>query len=241
MLVVEASPGTTLEIQQDRKMSQNIWELKGAMLERQKRRAQVISRSLKHGNVKKILDIGCAEGYTTSFISKVSDFVVGVELNMESLKVAKNKVKKGIFINASIDYLPFRADCFDTVCVLEVLEHLPAELQHNGLKEADRVLHSNGSIMISVPYKEQVIQTTCIHCKKITPLYGHLHSLDVKKISSLVPSHFKLIELYHLPNVQIVSCAKLLKPLPLIVWFQINRFLGLVRKGYWITLKYQKV
>lgn len=221
-------------------MSQNIWELEGLMLQRQKRRAQVVKRSLKHSNVKMVLDVGCAEGYTTSFISEVCAFVVGVELNIDSLKIAKNRVKQGMFINASIDCLPFRADCFDTVCILEVLEHLPEEVQRNGLKEADRVLLPNGIIMISVPYKEQVIQTTCIHCKKVTPLYGHLHSLDVHKISSLIPSHFKLIELYHLPNVQIVSCANLLKPLPLMAWLQINNLLGLVRKGYWIIVKYQK-
>jgi ubiquinone/menaquinone biosynthesis C-methylase UbiE len=61
----------------------------------------------------KILDVGCADGYTTSLISEGSYFVIGVDLNMESLKVAKNKVKCGVFINASIDHLPFRGDCFD--------------------------------------------------------------------------------------------------------------------------------
>lgn len=221
-------------------MSQNIWELKGLMMQRQKRRAQVVRRSLKLSNVKTVLDVGCAEGYTTSFISNVCTFIVGVELNMTSLRIAKSKVKRGIFINASIDYLPFRADCFDAVCILEVLEHLPNEVQCNGLKEADRVLHSKGIIIISVPYKEQIIQTTCIHCQKITPLYGHLHSLDVYKIRSLIPIDYRLIELYHLANVQIISCANFLKPIPLTIWLQINNLLGLVRKGYWIIVKYQK-
>jgi hypothetical protein len=118
---------------------------------------------------------------------------------------------------------------------------LPVEVQRKGLKEADRVLHPNGSIVISVPYKEQLIQITCIHCKKVTSLYGHLHSLDAEKISSLVPTNFKLMELYHLPNLQMISCANVLKPLPLFVWIQINNLLGVVRKGYWIILKYQKM
>jgi ubiquinone/menaquinone biosynthesis C-methylase UbiE len=241
MATAEIPSETSTNVQYNQKMSQkNIWELQGPMLQRQKRRAQVISSSLKRDKAKRILDIGCAEGYTTSFISEVCDLVIGIELNMESLKVAKSKVKRGMFICASIEYLPFRANSFDTVCILEVLEHLPSEVQLRGLKEADRVLRDNLDLVISVPYKEQVIQTKCVHCNKPTPMYGHLHSLDVEKVSSLVPANFKLIEVYHLPNIQIVSCSNLLKPLPLIIWLRINSLLGLVRKGYWIIVKYQK-
>jgi ubiquinone/menaquinone biosynthesis C-methylase UbiE len=241
MTAAEIPSETSIDVQHNQKMSQkNIWELQGPMLQRQRRRAQVISRSLKRDKVKRILDIGCAEGYTTSFISEVCDLVVGIELNIESLKVAKTKVKKGMFISASIEHLPFRANSFDTVCILEVLEHLPLEVQRKGLKEADRVLRDNRGLVISVPYKEQVVQTKCIHCNKPTPMYGHLHSLDVEKVSSLVPANFKLIEVYHLPNIQIASCSNLLKPIPLIIWLRINSLLGLVRKGYWIIVKYQK-
>jgi len=29
---------------------------------------------------------------------------------------------------------------------------------------------------VTVPYREEIIQTVCIHCAKLTPLYGHLRS-----------------------------------------------------------------
>ncbi|HEY7227749.1 MAG TPA: class I SAM-dependent methyltransferase [Nitrososphaeraceae archaeon] len=241
MSVTKGSSKIISDTELDRKKSQNIWQLKGPMLERQIRRAQIVRKSLKQGNAKNVLDIGCAEGYTTKFISEGCNIVVGIELNFQSLRIAKNMLKNVEFINASIEYLPFRAECFDTVCILEVLEHLPTKVQRNGLNESERLLQSNGSIMISVPFKEQVIQTTCIHCNKITPLYGHLHSLDVEKISSLVPPQFKIVESYHLPNVQILSCAKIFKPLPLAIWSKINELLGLYKKGYWIVIKYQRV
>jgi ubiquinone/menaquinone biosynthesis C-methylase UbiE len=221
-------------------MSQNVWKLNDAMLHRQRRRAELIRNSLRKNAVGMLLDIGCAEGYATSFISDISNLVVGVEVKIDYLRIAKSKVKRGLFINASIDHLPFRDDSFDAISILEVLEHLQNGVQRAGLKEVDRVLRSAGSLVISVPYNEQRIYTQCIHCGNLTPLYGHLHTFDENKISALLPSHFKLVEKNHLPNLAIVSCSKIMQPLPLILWYAINNLFGLMKKGYWIVLKYHK-
>jgi ubiquinone/menaquinone biosynthesis C-methylase UbiE len=222
-------------------MSQNVWNLKGATKERQKRRAQVVKMSLDKKIINKILDIGCAEGYATSFIADESRLVVGVELDFEYLKIAKNKLRQVLFINASIDHLPFRDSLFDAVCILEVLEHLSSNLQRSGLKEADRVLRSKGPLIISVPYKEQIVYTRCIHCENMTPLYGHLHSLDEYKILSLLPSHFRLVKKFHLPNVTMISSSSMLRTLPILIWLVINNTLGLLTKGYWIVLQFTKI
>jgi ubiquinone/menaquinone biosynthesis C-methylase UbiE len=92
-----------------------------------------------------------------------------------------------------IDYLPFRNNYFAGVSILEVLEHIPTELQKMGLIEANRILHSKGTLVVSVPYKEQILFTNCIHYYKDTALYGHLHSLDEDKINTLLTKkYFKL-------------------------------------------------
>jgi ubiquinone/menaquinone biosynthesis C-methylase UbiE len=222
-------------------LHQNIWELRSTLLHRQKRRAQVIKRSLEGNNIKTVLDLGCSEGYATSFISEISPLVVGVEINLDTLRIARKKIKKALFINASAEHLPFREDCFDAICILEVLEHLPDKLQKDSLNEADRVLRCNGVLLISSPNKEQITYTRCINCEKLTPLWGHLHSLDENKITSLLPANFQLIEQKHLPNLGLISCSNLFEPLPLAVWIMINNSLGLIKKGYWLVLKYVKV
>lgn len=201
----------------------------------------MIKRSLKGNNIKAVLDLGCSEGYATSFISEISPLVIGVEINLDTLRIARNKIKKALFINASAEHLPFREDCFDAICILEVLEHLPDKLQKDSLSEANRVLRSNGVLLISSPYKEQIAYTRCVHCERLTPLWGHLHSLDENKITSLLPANFQLIEKKHLPNLGLISCSNLFEPLPLAVWTMINNSLGLIKKGYWIVLKYVKV
>jgi len=73
-------------------LQQNIWELQGSSLNRHIRRAQAVKHMLKDSKIRLILDVGCAEGFVTSFISNQQTFAVGVDID-ESIKTAKTKVK----------------------------------------------------------------------------------------------------------------------------------------------------
>ena len=65
---------------------------------------------------------------------------------------------------------------FDSVVVLEVLEHLFGDNQAKGLFETVRVLKKDGSLFISVPYKESMNYISCAHCKSLT-LVDSYHSV----------------------------------------------------------------
>ncbi|MEM1548929.1 MAG: class I SAM-dependent methyltransferase [Thermoproteota archaeon] len=171
---------------------QNIWELQGSSLHRQVRRAEVVKSMLK--NSKAVLDAGCAEGFITSFISNLPAYVVGIDLDRDSLKIAKVKVKNVDFVQASITNLPFREHVFNAVTCCEVMEHLPNTIIKEGIKEIDRVLSTKGVLLVSVPYREQITYTRCIHCGKLTPLWGHLQSFDENKVSSLLPKSYRLVK-----------------------------------------------
>ena len=218
---------------------QNIWELKGSPLRRQTKRAQLVKHMLKHSKAKLILDVGCAEGFITSHLSQLQAQVIGIDID-EGLKIAKSKVKNANFLRASITHLPFKEETFEAVTLLEILEHLPDTTISEGIAEVDRVLKSGGNLIMSVPYKEKIIYTRCVHCGKLTPLWGHIQSFDESKLRSLLPKNYVQIEKKHLPNVELISCNKLLGNLPLILWLVINNILGFICKGYWVILKYIK-
>src|SRR5687767_14804681 len=105
-------------------MSQNLWEGNRVARHRQRRRAELVRSLLKRSGGKTILDIGSAEGFATSFFSDAGAKICGVEIDLEYIKIAKQKVPEAEFINASIEHLPFKNSSFDAVCILEVLEHL---------------------------------------------------------------------------------------------------------------------
>lgn len=221
-------------------MSQNIWKLQGYLLNRQVRRAQFVKSLLKHSKAKLILDIGCGEGFLTSYFSQLRRQVIGVDIDIESIKIAKNRVKNVSFICASITAIPFRDGTFEAVTVLEILEHLPNATISEGIAEVDRILKPNGTLIVSVPYNEEITYTRCIHCRELTPLWGHLQSFDENKLSSILPENYKLVKEKHLPNLGLISCSKLLSWLPLRIWLLINDLLGIIKKGYWIVIRYVK-
>ncbi|MHA1722235.1 MAG: class I SAM-dependent methyltransferase [Candidatus Baldrarchaeia archaeon] len=218
---------------------QNIWELQGFLLNRQVRRGQVVKSMLKSSRAKLVLDVGCAEGFITNFLSQLPAYVIGIDLD-ESIKIAKSKVSRADFIRVTITHLPFKNECFDAITLLEILEHLPNNILNEGIKEVDRVLKPGGTLLISVPYKEKITYTRCIHCGKLTPLWGHLQSFDENKLASLIPKNYEVLEKKHLPNLGLISCSIIFRWMPLRIWLLMNDLLGIIRKGYWILLKYAK-
>ena len=87
-------------------------------------------------------------------------------------------------INGDAYYLPFINDSIDLIMMSEVVEHLGSPL--DALKEVRRILHPEGKLVVSVPYKEEISYQICIHCNKPTPTHSHLHSFTIDSFSELL-------------------------------------------------------
>jgi len=123
---------------------------------------------------------------------------------------------------------------------LQKLRLLPSESQLEVCREVDRVLKKGGVLVITMPYREKIVYTRCIHCGKLTPLWGHLHSMDEERVSRLLPPGYTLVAKAHFPNLEFISTMEIFRKLPFTLWFVLNNLLGIVKKGYWILLKYRK-
>lgn len=100
------------------------------------------------GSSGKLLDIGCADGTTTKQI-KISFpklKVTGVDLYKNAINHAKKNPCGVTFISADAHKLPFRANTFNVVTAIEVLEHMHD--CEKVIKEVFRVLKPGGSFVI---------------------------------------------------------------------------------------------
>jgi len=106
-------------------------------------------------------------------VEKGCKFIVGIDLDRNALCKAKKSFSadRCEFVCASAHKLPFKPCGFDAVSMFDILEHLPAGSEFDVLCEANRVLNTNGLLLVSVPNNRSII-------KLLDPAYfliGHRH------------------------------------------------------------------
>ncbi len=103
---------------------------------------------------KRVLDIGCGEGYNTRFFAQRGAQVVGVDLSKEMIRLAQeeeNKTKLGIrYFNASWTDLSIFEEEFDIILSTMALMDGPG--YEEALKEFYRVLKNDGALFFSVSH-----------------------------------------------------------------------------------------
>lgn len=97
----------------------------------------------------KFLDVGCGDGVIQYFISDRVKHIYGVDSSKEAIKKA---AKRGILVklvNLDTQNIPYKANYFDTVTCLDVIEHVldPLDL----LIKINKVLKKNGTLILATP------------------------------------------------------------------------------------------
>lgn len=103
---------------------------------------------------RKILDIGTGYGYIETLISKNKQIqIYGNDISKNAIKNLTKRFK-GNFKLESIYQMDYQSNSFDTVFMLEVLEHVPASNTFMVLKTIKKILKKNGCLILSVPTNE---------------------------------------------------------------------------------------
>jgi SAM-dependent methyltransferase len=141
------------------------------------RRIQFLLRKLELKSGYKVLDVGCGSGWLSHQALKYDVNIVPIDIGLSGVKSARDRYPHVRHFHVGDLYeLPFLDAVFDSLVLSEVLEHI--ENVFDALKESSRVIKEGGHLMISVPYRENIIQHLCVHCNQLTPGNAHLHSFD---------------------------------------------------------------
>lgn len=151
----------------------------------QEARFKWVLRSLGDVKGKKVLDIGCGDGALTYRVIKKGADVIGIDNSKEGIGLAKEIFEKkktsAKFILTSAYQIPIDDNSIDCVVCSDVIEHL-AEPEKM-LSEIQRVLRTQGKLVLTTPYRFGEIPWDKNHVKEYYP--GELKSLLSQYFSNI--------------------------------------------------------
>ena len=156
-----------------------------------------------------LLDIGCGSGWLARQCSQHGARVTASDLAPRGVAGARSRFPDAAsFIVADAYHMPMRSESFDAIILSEVLEHL--EEVESALSEVRRLLRPGGRAVVTVPFRETIVNHLCIHCNHNTPANAHIHSFDKGLLKRLEASGLsvratrllnnKLLELIGFPH-----------------------------------------
>lgn len=93
------------------------------------------------------LEIGCGTGHWTWFFSELGYKIIGLDIDKNMLRAAKNKdIKNAVFVQADASNLPFKDNSFDICGAITVLE-FTNDFQ-KALKEMYRCTKPGGKLIV---------------------------------------------------------------------------------------------
>ncbi|KAF5047201.1 Ubiquinone biosynthesis O-methyltransferase [anaerobic digester metagenome] len=180
-----------------------------------------------------IMDVGSGRGWFSLAASAKGAKVTALDLSEHNLKRIKELDPRIDTVLGDACQIPPGDRLYDLIVALEVLEHIPEPAL--ALASLKLRLKPGGKLIITVPYKEVIRSSLCIHCNQLTPQNAHLHSFDTLSMTKLLAeSGFRAIEtrLFTHKLMTVLRFYELTAKLPYVIWYVLDRCLGLYNDKY---------
>lgn len=170
-------------------------------------RVHMVKRLLP-ADIATILDVGVGKGEIVNDIYQMDKNVKALDVSIEALKYVQCPSTIG-----TIQDLPYKANAFDLIMCLEVLEHLPDSVFKAGVSELQRV--ADKYLLIGVPFRENIEyrRTRCPSCGEVFNADTHFRSFDS------VVSLARLFSEFH-PLIHVLTGPLYRRPTRFGTWIQ---------------------
>jgi SAM-dependent methyltransferase len=108
---------------------------------------------------KKVLDVGCGNGYVLANYARAGADVSGIDLTEAAITLTRQRFSlaglTGDFRTANAEALPFPDETFDCVCSMGVLHHTPDT--ERAVEEVWRVLKPGGRLIVMFYHRDSAL------------------------------------------------------------------------------------
>lgn len=142
---------------------------------------------------KRVLDIGCGEGYGSNYLAGFAKEVVGIDYDKEIINYANNKYKKNNLILLAVDAKRqgLLNDKFDIICSFQVIEHIKdTKLLLENIKN---LINDTGIFICSTPNKSDASPHSDTPLNKF-----HVKEYLSNEFEELLKPYFRQIDMFGL-------------------------------------------
>lgn len=173
--------------------------------------AKGIARFLKKKGLLKghVLDYGCGAGHLLAQMVKESDAAFyGLDFSQDSISATKANIASNAGIKQLVlaDKLPtvFGEEQFDSITLIETIEHLQDDQLHETIDELYRILKPKGKIFITTPFNEDLDRhlNFCPFCKSEFHHMQHMQSFSIERLTSLAKEHGFIVQYCNNINIE---------------------------------------
>lgn len=105
-----------------------------------------------------VLDLGCGTGITTEYIAGLGAQALGVDLSPRTIDFARQQRPGVDFTAGDITRINLEKT-FDLICMIDVLEHIPARKREALWDNLRLHTKTGGRVFISIPSPEHILKT----------------------------------------------------------------------------------
>jgi SAM-dependent methyltransferase len=98
---------------------------------------------------RRVLEVGCGEGYGTALLAEVADAVIGIDYDALTIAHAHETYPQAGFVRGNLAALPVADAAVDVLATLQVIEHVWNHPEF--VRECRRVLRPDGRLVITTP------------------------------------------------------------------------------------------
>ncbi|MEK6844043.1 MAG: class I SAM-dependent methyltransferase [Nanoarchaeota archaeon] len=140
----------------------------------------------------KVLELGCSSGFLTKYLGKVT----AIDTSEDMLKITNSKNPSAKCLHADMFEMPFKDKSFDKVVTMRVWNHLDFNDLRKAIKEAKRVLKSQGYLIFDIEEKSALRRIASVIYKEIFNPTGYkIYQYSVPEVKKILNEEgFKIVE-----------------------------------------------
>jgi len=142
------------------------------------------------GPGKRVLDVGCSEGFGTILLAEQAASALGVDLDAEAIATANASVASETLRFSVMDVLATDPGRFDAVVTLDVIEHIFQEHEDAFVARLASMLDPRGIAVIGTPNVTSD-QYANEHSRR-----GHVNLFSAERLRALALVHFQNVFLF---------------------------------------------